>query len=46
MNEVFCHECKCENGDGSLYIVYINAETGTEEKILILLESENGTLTI
>lgn len=46
MNEVFCHEFKCENGDGSRYIVYINAETGTEEKILILLESENGTLTI
>ena len=45
-NEIFCHEFKCENGDGSRYIVYINAETGNEEKILILLESENGTLTI
>ena len=45
-NEVFCHEFKCENGDGSHYIVYINAVTGAEEKILILLEDENGTLTI
>lgn len=45
-NETFCHEFKCENGDGSRYIVYINAETGNEEKILILLENENGTLTI
>ena len=45
-NEVFCHEFKCENGDGSHYIVYINAQTGAEEKILILLEDENGTLTI
>ena len=44
--EVFCHEFKCENGDGSHYIVYINADTGVEEKILILLEDENGTLTI
>jgi germination protein YpeB len=45
-NEAFCHEFKCENGDGNRYIVYINAETGSEEKILILLENENGTLTI
>jgi spore germination protein len=45
-NEVFCHEFKCENGDGSHYIVYVNAVTGAEEKILILLEDENGTLTI
>jgi germination protein YpeB len=45
-NEVFCHEFKCENDDGGHYIVYINAETGAEEKILILLEDENGTLTI
>ena len=44
-NEAFCHEFKCENG-GNRYIVYINAETGNEEKILILLENENGTLTI
>lgn len=45
-NEVFCHEFKCESEDGRHYIVYINAETGMEEKILILLEDENGTLTI
>lgn len=46
MNEVFCHEFKCENQDGSHYIVYVNALTGAEEKILILIENENGTLTI
>ena len=45
-NEVFCHEYKCENGDGSHYIIYVNAVTGVEQKILILLEDENGTLTI
>ncbi len=44
--EVFCHEFKCENKDGKHYIVYINAETGGEEKILILIEDENGTLTL
>ena len=45
-NEVFCHEFKCEAADGRHYIVYVNAETGAEEKLLILLESENGTLTV
>jgi germination protein YpeB len=45
-NEVFCHEFKCENDNGNHYIVYVNAETGGEERILILIESENGTLTI
>ncbi len=44
--ELFCHEFKCENATGEHYIVYINAETGEEEKILILLENENGILTI
>jgi spore germination protein len=45
-NEVYCHEFKCENGDGEKYIVYVNAATGAEEKILIVMETENGTLTI
>lgn len=45
-HEVFCHEFKCENADGQHYIVYINAQTGNEEKLLILIEDENGTLTL
>ncbi len=45
-NEVLCHEFKCENSDGNHYLVYINAASGVEEKILILLEDENGTLTV
>jgi len=44
--EVFCHEFKCGMPDGRHCIVYVNAVTGAEEKILLLLESENGTLTI
>ena len=44
--ELFCHEFKCENESGAHYIVYVNAESGVEEKILILLEDENGTLVI
>lgn len=45
-NEVLCWEFKCENQDGRRYIVYINAKTGEEQQILILLEDENGTLTL
>ena len=45
-NEVYCHEFKCENSDGKHYIVYVNAETGQQENILILIEDENGTLTL
>lgn len=45
-NEVFCHEFKCENEDGKHFITYINANNGREEKLLILLEDESGTLTL
>lgn len=44
--EKFCHEFKCETKSGSHLIIYVNAETGAQEKILILLENENGTLTL
>lgn len=42
--EVLCHEFKCETKEGSHCIVYINADTLSEERILILIEDENGTL--
>lgn len=44
--EVLCHEFKCQAEDGSHVLVYVNAATGQEEKILLLLEDENGTLTL
>ncbi|NLF34864.1 MAG: germination protein YpeB, partial [Clostridiales bacterium] len=43
-HEVLCHEFKCEAEDGSHVVVYVNALTDAQEKILILLEDENGTL--
>ena len=43
-NEVFVREFKCEAEDGRHYIAYINAETGREERVIILVENENGTL--
>lgn len=45
-NEVFCHEFICENEDGRHYIIYVNAENGNQENILILIEDESGTLTL
>ncbi|MCI8478814.1 MAG: germination protein YpeB [Oscillospiraceae bacterium] len=44
--EVLCHEFKCRTADERHYILYVNAQTGQEEKILLLLEDERGTLAI
>lgn len=43
--EVLCYECR---GDfnGQNYLIYVNALSGKEEKILLLLESEEGVLTM
>ena len=43
--EVYCYEFKGSIGDKE-FIVYINANTGTEEDILVILETEGGILTI
>lgn len=45
-NEILCHEMICETAEKTHVIIYVNAQTGLEENILILLESENGTLTM
>lgn len=44
--ERLCHEFTCSAENGQRYLIYVNAVTGAEEKILILLEDESGTLTI
>ena len=44
--EVLCHEFKCRRPDGGHAIVYVNAQTGQEEQILLLLEDETGTLVL
>ncbi len=44
--EVLSHEFKCEDEEGRHCIVYVNADTYNEERILILIEDENGTLTM
>lgn len=44
--EVFCREFICESGEGRHYLLYFNAVSGQQEKILILLEDETGTLSL
>ncbi len=43
--EVLTYEFKVRLG-GNTYLVYLNAETGEEERILQLIESPNGALTM
>ncbi len=43
--EVFCYELKGTLDDKN-FLIYINAKTGKEEKILMLLETKTGVLTI
>ena len=45
-NELLCHEFECEDTNGQKYIIYVNAQTGEQEKIFILLQDKNGTLTL
>lgn len=44
--EVLCHEFKCRTEQNTHVLVYINAATGNEEQILLLLEDEHGTLVL
>ena len=44
-SEVLCYEFKGSHNNRN-FIVYINAKTGAEEQILMLIESEEGILTI
>ncbi|WP_195543214.1 germination protein YpeB [Massiliimalia timonensis] len=45
-SEKFCYELECISEQGDHVLVYINAQTGKEEQLLILYIDENGTLTL
>lgn len=45
--ECLCYEFKGRLGtDGEEYIVYINAQTGEEEEIFMIIDSQNGQLVV
>lgn len=43
--EIFCYEFKGKVDDTD-FLVYINAENGKEENILVIIDTPNGTLTM
>lgn len=45
-NEIFCYEVRCTGTEGENILVYLNAETGREEQILILKIGSSGVLTV
>lgn len=45
-HEVLCWEFRCKNKEGRHYLAYINAQTGKEQQLLILIEDEKGSLTM
>lgn len=44
--ESLCWEFKTTSPDNKVMLVYVNAKTGMEENILILLQEDNGILTM
>jgi germination protein YpeB len=44
--EILCYEFRCYAEDGRQILVYINADTGREERILLLEISADGTVVI
>lgn len=44
--ERLCHEFRCEAEDGREFLMYVNALTGAQERIMILLQDDKGSLTI
>lgn len=45
-NEIFTYEVLCKGQSDENILVYINALTGEEEQILMLIETETGVLTM
>lgn len=46
LNEIFCYEFVCKGDDGEDVLVYVNAKTGAEEQILILIHTIGGILAL
>ncbi len=44
--ELLCYEFKCTSESGRSFLIYINASSGSTERIFVLVENSNGTLTV
>ena len=45
-DEILCWECACRTESGRRCMVYLNAETGREQKVLLLQEDASGVLVL
>ncbi len=45
-NEKYCYEYKCEQNDGSHVLIYVDAVSGCQADVILLVEDENGTLAL
>lgn len=45
-DEVLTYEFKCQTPDERHILIYVNAQTGLQQNILLLLEDETGTLAL
>ena len=45
-NERLCYEFECQDRTKQKYLIYVNALTGEQEKIFLLLQDDRGTLTL
>ncbi|MGI5978089.1 MAG: germination protein YpeB [Oscillospiraceae bacterium] len=45
-NEHLCWEFECQDTNGQKYLIYVNALTGEQDSIFLLLQDENGSLTV
>ena len=45
-NELLCWEFECQDKNQQKYLIYVNAQTGEQEKIFLLLQDDRGTLTV
>ncbi|MDE6725263.1 MAG: germination protein YpeB, partial [Ruminiclostridium sp.] len=46
LNERYCYEFYCADDEGKQLLIYLNADTGEEEQILLLQIGSNGRLTV
>ncbi|MCL2083812.1 MAG: germination protein YpeB [Oscillospiraceae bacterium] len=46
LNELLCYGFTCIDPEGRTFLIYVNALTGVEERILILIEDENGSAAV
>jgi len=45
-DELFCYEFRCRTEDRGQCLIYVNAETGEQERIVLIYEDENSRILV